>query len=78
MALSARGSADIARRFREIVLSEYSIQPVKNAYGDMDGSSPVPAGESGKLRSLVTSRHGAVSVRSREGIFRLYIEREGF
>ena len=78
VALSARGSADIARRFREIVLSEYSIQPVKNAYGDMDGSSPVPAGESGKLRSLVTSRHGAVSVRSREGIFRLYIEREGF
>lgn len=78
VSLTARGSVDIASRFKEIVRSEYVIQPVKNAYGELDYYSLDLSGVSEKFRPLVTSHYGAVSFRSKEGLLWLSTERAGF
>ncbi len=78
VSLAARGSIDIAGRFKEIVRSEYVIQPVKNAYEELDYYSSDLSGVSEKSRRLVTSHYGAVSIRSREGFLWLNTERAGF
>jgi len=77
VSLTARGSLDIARRFNEVVRSEYLIQPVKNAYEELDRCFTDSSAKSEKSRTLVTSRLGAVSIRSKKGLFRLNTEREG-